>query len=180
MPDIIRKGVTISEAYQEAAAQAPVDRAMLACYELWHASLSAPVRFVNDTQAMTATLESTAPRNASAAVEFLACPLEKISPDENDSSAVPSIQLSRPDVAGLLKEALDTARGSLTEWTLIERIYASDDTSTPAKLPVLTFEVTSFDLSIMVASFTASYGDWVNVAVPKTTFKRSEYPGLGR
>jgi hypothetical protein len=180
MPDIEREGVTLSEALQEAAAVAPVGRAMLYAYELWHESFAEPIRFVNDVAALTATLEAAAPRDAGDEVEFLACPLSLQRPEESDTAASPSVTLGRPDVAGLLKAALDAARGSTEPWTIIERVYASDDTSTPAMLPPLTFEVTGVELAGAAASLTASYGDWVNWAVPRTTFRRAEYPGLSR
>lgn len=180
MPDITRKGVTLTEALQEAAAIAPVSRAMLYAYELWHVSLAEPIRFVNDTADLVATLEADAPRDAGAEVEFIACPLEFKRPEESESSATPTVELSRPDVAGLLKIALDGARGSLQPWTLIERLYASDDLSGPALLPPLSFELVQVDLSASAAGIRAQYDDDANVAVPRITFKRDEYPGLQR
>lgn len=180
MPDIIRKGVTLSEALQEAATIAPVQRAMVYAYELWHESLAAPFRFVNDTADLTATLESDAPRNAGETVEFIACPLSLKRPTESDAAATPSVQLARPDLAAEISRALDVARGSLEPWQLIERLYASDDTSTPALLPPLQFELVQVLMAGPEAAVQAQYDDDGNVAVPVLTFKREEYPGLQR
>lgn len=180
MPDIVRKGITITEAYQQAAAYAPVGRAMLYAYELWHESFAAPVRFVNDKAPLTATLEADAPRGPASTVTFVACPLSVDRPEESDSSATPKVTLARPDIAGILKAALDGARGSLVPWEIIERVYASDDASTPAVLPPLKYLVTSTELAGAAASLTAQYDDDGNVAVPRITFKRTEYPGLQR
>lgn len=180
MPDIQRRGVTLTEALQEAAAIAPIDRAMLVCFELWHESLAEPIRFVDDNAPLMATLESTAPRNAGEEVEFLACPVSMERPTESDSEASPTVSLSRPDVGGVLKGALDAARGSLEPWEIIERLYASDELTTPAKLPPLILELTTAEISGAAAKITAQFEDTANIAIPRITFRRSEYPGLSR
>ncbi len=180
MPDITRRGVTLTEAYQEAAAIAPVTRAMLAAYELWHPSMSEPIRFVNDKANLTATLEPGAPREGATEVTFLACPLAFERPTESDEAATPRLSMSRPDVGALLKTALDAARGSRAPWELIERVYASDDTSAPALLPPLSLELTSVSVAGAAGKIEAQFDDEGNTAVPRITFKRSEYPGLQR
>lgn len=180
MTDIVRKGVTLKEALQEAAATAPLGRAMLYAYELWHVSLAEPIRFVNDKADLMATLEADAPRDASTEVEFIACPLDLSRPEESDTAASPSVSLSRPDVGGLLKSALDRARGSLEPWTVIERLYASDNTSGPAMLPPLTYELSAADIAGAAGKLTASFDDDANEAIPRITFRRDEYPGLKR
>jgi Domain of unknown function (DUF1833) len=180
MTDVIRRGVTLTEALQEAAAIAPIGRAMLLAYELWHPSLAEPIRFVDDNAALLATLEADAPRDASTEVEFIACPVSLQRPEESDGAASPTVSLARPDVGGLLKGALDAARGSLEPWTLIERVFASDDTSTPAKLPPMSFELTSADITGAAAKITALFDDDANVSIPRITFRRSDYPGLAR
>lgn len=178
MPEITRRGVTLSEAWQEAAAIAPVGRAILAAYELWHPSLAEPIRFLNDTEDLVATLEADAPRDAGVAVTFIACPVSMKRPEESDTASSPSLELSRPDVAGIMNQALKAAAGSLVPWTLIEREFASDDTSGPARLPPLSMELTSVTMSEAELSIAAQYDDDFNLAIPRLTFKRSEYPGL--
>lgn len=180
MPDIERKGVTLSQALQEAAASAPLHRVMLYAYELWHPSMSEPLRFVNDNADLFATLEADAPRDPDTEVEFIAMPVALARPEESDTAANPSVTLERQDVGGVLKEALDAARGRLEPWILIERIYASDETVRPAVLPVATYEISGAELAAMSGAITATYDDDANIAVPRMTFKRSEYPGLQR
>lgn len=175
-----RRGVQLSEALAEAAAVAPITRAMVYAYELWHETLAEPIRFVNDKVALLATLEEDAPRNAEEEVEFLACPLGADRPTESDVAASPSVTIGRPDISGILKAALDGARGSLQPWTLIERLYASDDTSGPAMLPPQTYELTATEVAGAAGKLTASFDDDGVEAIPRITFKRSEYPGLAR
>lgn len=180
MPDITRKGVTLAQALQEAVASAPLNRVMLYAYEPWHASMAAPLRFVNDKADLRARLEADAPRDAGDAVEFLACPLTIERPEESDTAASPTVTLGRADVGGILKSALDTARGSLEPWTLIERLYASDNTSAPVLTPPLNYELTAARVAGAAGQLTAGYDDDANEAIPRITFKRDEYPGLPR
>lgn len=180
MAAVTRRGVTLSEAVQEAAAIAPITRAMLYAYELWHPSLSAPIRFVNDVQDLVAKLEATAPRDANQNVTFIACPLQLRRPEESDTAASPTVELARPDVGSILKTGLDEARGSTEPWILIERLYASDVLTAPALLPPMTFDVTSAELSAAAGKLTAKYDDEIEDPIPRLTFKASEYPGLGR
>lgn len=180
MPDVTRRGVTFTEAWQEAAAIAPITRTILLAYELWHPTLVEPIRFVNDLEDLTATLEADAPRNAGEAVTFVACQVSMKRPEESDTAASPSLELSRPDVAGLMNAALKAAAGSFESWILIEREFASDDTTGPARLPPLSLELESVTMGDTDLAIAAQFDDDFNVAIPRLTFKRSEYPGLLR
>jgi hypothetical protein len=172
------RGVSYSHAYAEASAIAPITRAMLWAYELWHPTLAAPIYFVDDRADLVATIEAGAPRGAGTSPTFVACPLSIGRPEESDGAASPEVNLSREGVSGLLKQAFDAARGSLVPWVLIERLYASDDTSGPAKLPVLTYQLNGSDITGAVATIRASFADPANVSIPRLTFRRAEYPGL--
>lgn len=180
MPDIVRRGVTLAQALQEAAAVAPIYRQMLYCYELWHPTLSAPVYVVNDNADLLATIETTAARNANTEVEFLSCPMTVSRPEESDQPESPKISLSRPDLAGMMRPLLDAARGSLVPWVLIERVYASDDLSGPALLPPLEVELTNIDIVGSALQISAQFDDDGALAVPAITFRRADYPGLQR
>ena len=180
MPAIVRKGVTLAEALQEAAAVAPIYRQMLYAYELWHPTLAAPVYFVNDNDVLAAFIEATADRNPSTEVEFLSCVMSVTRPEESDQPEAPKISMSRPDLAGMMRPLLDVARGSLFPWVIIERVYASDDLSAPALLPPLEVELTSIDMVGSALQIAAQLDDDGTLAVPAITFRRAEYPGLQR
>jgi len=87
-------------------------------------------------------------------------------------------------VTGLIGDALRRARLSVipavrdASWQLIERVYASDDTSGPAQLPVLKLTLTKVSRNDTVAVFTAAYRDSVNFSVPAITFTPENYSGL--
>lgn len=173
-----RKGVTFSEAYAQAAAYAPIRRAMVRTYELWHPSLPAPARIVAQMDDIDATLEATAPRNPGETVNFLASFVEASRSEESDEAATPSVNVTIDNVSGILSDALAAARGSMVPWELIERVYASDDLSGPAQLPVLKLTFTESVIDGTTAILKASYGDPVNFSVPRLTYKPEEYPGL--
>lgn len=177
-----RHGVELSEAMHEAAAIALTSRVMLDTFELYHPIGTGvdPVYVVNNDEDFVATIESTADRNASSEVTFLKSGVKPTFPEESDQASMPEISLTLSGVSGVLSDALRSARGSLDPWELIWRIYAHDDASAPAKLPPLALLVTSVDMDGEAVKLTASFGDSVNVAVPRITFKRSEYPGLVR
>lgn len=169
----------MSYAHLEAAAVAPITRVMLNTFELYH-PLSGRHRFVNDHVNLLATLEATAPADASTEVEFTKAPLTINEPDESDGAATPEISLSLDGVSGVMAAQLDLTRESLIPWILTERVYASDDTSGPAILPPTQMELSSVGIKGTALVIRATFGDPANVGVPRLTFRRREYPGLVR
>lgn len=175
------KGITLSEALAEAAAIAPIERAILETFELRHISLEVPVRVVNDFTSIFATLESDAPANASQTVEFIAAAVKVNKAEESDAAAAPEITLQIDNVSGVYSEALRIARNSNfpnRSWDLTYRLYASDDLSGPALLPVLSLYVLSVDLTAKTALLHCKYADIVNIGVPRLPFRIDQYPGL--
>jgi hypothetical protein len=168
-------GVSLSEAAAEAAAVAPIQRAMLHTFELNHSSLSQPLRVVNDYQDLQAYLEAGSPNTP---VLFWAADVKVTRPEESDTAATPTITLTIGNVGGVMSTAIKNADGSLDTWTVTERIYASDDLTAPAVLPPMVLTVTSAAMDGTTCSFNCSFGDPANVSVPALSFKRREYPGL--
>lgn len=177
---LTRKGVTFSAAYLEAAAIARIDSAMLSAFELSHPLMPAPLRFVADTAPLFATLEATAPFNPNTEVEFLASDFRIKPPEESDAASSPEVTLEIDNISGAVSDALKITRGSLDPWVLIERVYASDDTSGPAMLAPRRVEVRAVSLTSATASLTCAFGDPGNLRVPALTFNRDDYPTLTR
>lgn len=184
MADLTRAGVTLSAEAQEAIASAPIDSVWLYAYELWFEwddGAAEPFRFVNDVADLAATLEASATWNPGEEVIFTACPLQLARPTESPEASAPAIELARPDVAGLLKASLDPVRGEPSgRWILVERAYVTADLSRPALLPPVTFQLVSVDISGPRAKMVARFDDEANIAVPRKSFTRAEYPGLLR
>lgn len=178
------QGVSLSEAAAEAAAIAPVQRAMLDTLEFRRSTIvdgegdPAAIRLVNDKQDLTATLEEDAALNAGEAVLFTRCAMRPKRPAENGEASSPTFELEIDGVSslaiGLFRQNLDSMEPVLMTY----RRYASDDTSGPAELPVLTMEVTAGVVADTVLRITASFGDPINEAFPGKTYTRAEYPTL--
>lgn len=172
-------GISLSEALAEAAAAAPVTRVMLTCLELSHPSLPAPIRLVADTDDVTVTHEAGAPIDPSSTATYLAAPITVGVPEQSPGAGSPEIQVTIGHVNGQVRLALEASRATRTPWTIVERQYASDDLTGPAVLPPLSLYVTSVDLQgDHTAVLRCSHGNPQVRAVPRLTFRSTEYSGL--
>lgn len=171
-------GVSLSQAEAEAAAIAPVHRAIVDALEFWHPAFTEPARVVNDRAALLATLEADAPRNASQQVRFEPVPVRAVWPSESAGGSAPVFKLTVDGVSAILTAQLDRAVGSLVPVTFIARRYATDDTSGPTRLPVLHLELS--DVVVTDTQVTAScvYADPANKRFPAVAYTRAQYPGL--
>jgi hypothetical protein len=177
-----RHGVSLAEALKEAAVTARIDAPVLHTFELYH-PLGTPdgaIYAVRNKEDFSATIESTADRNASTEVDFIAVSIDLQRPEESDTAAAPELALTISNVSGLMSDALRLSRGSLDPWIIIERLYATDDTTGPLILPPLQLYVTGASIDAEVVTLRASFGDSANVSVPRLNFRRDEYPGLVR
>lgn len=174
----IRKGVTLTDALTSAAAVAPVQRAMIFCFELRHPSLSEPFRFCADKRPFTATLESDAPVDPGATVVHMPLPMTLAHVEESADNAAPEWVTQLSNVSGILAQALRAGRGSLDPWFITERLYASDEPSGPARLPTTTYQMNKADIAALQAQVSAGYSEPANIAYPSLTFKREQYVGL--
>lgn len=177
-------GLSLSEALLESAMYATITRVMLTTYEVWHPSMNVPVRVVVDQQALTGTLEASAPRNPSEAVVFTPCNVQYERPEESDDAKAPEMILRVDNITGLISDALRRARLSTdpavrdAPWELIERVFASDDASGPDILPVFKVALVRVSRNDTTAIFTAAYRDSVNFQIPAVMFTPESYSGL--
>jgi len=178
-------GISYSEAMAESAVGARIDRVILSTFELWHPVMgAAPIRAVVDTEPLTATLEATAPRNPGETVDFIPSQLQIEYPEESENANSPTLTITVSNVSRLIKDVLDQIRASTDpevlygKWELIERIYASDDTTAPAKMPPFQLTLTKVRTQGAVTTLTAAYRDSANTAIPAITFTPEAYPGL--
>lgn len=171
-------GISLSDALVEAAVVAPVDVVVLRTYEIRNLYLAMPLRLVVSSNDFIATLEADAPADAGASVLFYACSVEiELLPESSDAGS-PEVGITITNVNGEISNLLSVSRDSFEPWEITERIYLSNDASGPAKLPVLTLNITSVSMNGKSANLKASFGDALKLAVPRLTFSRLEYPGL--
>lgn len=171
-------GIELSEALAEAAASAPVGRAYISVLEFRHPAHD-PIRVTDEPGGITVTHEAAAPLDPGAAVAYLEAPISVSIPEEGPTAGAPRVTVSVAMLNGEIKAALDATRDSLQPWTVTERVYVSDDLSAPARLPPLTLEVMGVELQgSPAAQITCGFGESGQRAVPRLTFRSSQYPGL--
>jgi hypothetical protein len=171
------RGVSLSLALAEAASIAPQGYAILSTFEIRH-PLITTIRFVHNPVDIVARLEATAPQNAGQQVLFKACHVRRTIQDESSEAGTPEVSISISNVNGLVTSQLAITRDSLVPFEITERLYASNDLESLAKSPPITLEIVKAQSYGSYVVLTASYRDPGNTAVPKLTFKLSEYPGL--
>lgn len=167
-----RYGVTLSEAYAEAAASAPVDRAILFTYELLHPSFTEKILIVNDFAKLVAKLEN------GQEYEFAPCPVTVIPPEETDEAKAPSIQVKIDGVSSMVATQLEIAARQHELIQLIERVYVSDDLSGPAHLPPLKLTLKTVNIDYRQVTAEAAFTDPANRGFPNYDYLNKEYPGL--
>lgn len=177
-----RHGVSLADALKEAAVTADVRVAILHTFELYHpvGTPDGAIYAVNDKANFSATKEAGADRDPGALVDYLAVAITIQRPEESDTASTPEVTLTVSNVSGLMSDALKLARGSIEPWIIIERVYAANDTAGPLIDPPLELYLVTVSMDAEAVTFRASFGDSANVSVPRTTFKRLEYPGLVR
>lgn len=179
-----RHGVSFTAAYEEAMGVAPIEYAMLDCYELRHSGFvdgfGAPFipRVVNDFQDMTAKLEANAPANAGELVTFTAMAISAGGLDESDNSQAPSISLAFDGVSPLLVTQLDYAIQGLEPVNLTVRVYASNDLMQPAFTPVIHLILRDVTVTETRVTAKAAFYDPSNRGFPRVEYTSKRYPGL--
>jgi len=175
-----RHGVTIAEAFHEAANIATDDTLILDTFELWHPSLAAPIYVVSNFEALLATKESGADRDPSVQVEFLAAPgIALQRPTESDAASPGEMELVVPNISGVFSRAVRAARGSASLWEIIERFYDAADTGAPSQTP-MKLTVIGVEITTRTVTMRCAFTDQANFAIPRITFRRAAYPGLVR
>lgn len=174
MPNYLdeKNGLTLSEAYAEAAASAPAGRIVHNTYELTHPSFTERILIVNSYTPVTATLET------GETVEFVPCPVTVTPPEESEGAAIPAINIQIDGVSGLVVNALDLAIKTSERIGVIERVYVSDDLSAPAVLPPLRLTLREVEVNEYSVVASAGYDDPINRGFPAKEYLAREYPGL--
>lgn len=166
-------GLSLSDAYAEAAASSPVDQVIMYTYEITHSTFGEDrILIVNQFQSLDATLET------GEEVTFIPCPVMVTAPEQSDNGASPSINVQIDGVSGILAARLDAAMGTFEKIGIIERVYVSNDTSAPAIMPPLSLVLQDVEVNETTVTATAAYDDPVNKGFPTKDYNIRQYPGL--
>lgn len=170
---------TLSQAIKEAYASAPSSSIIYHTLEIYHPSFTVPIRVVRDTANLTATLEATAPRDASTAVEFVGYQFD-FSPPEISTSGVPQCTVEIDNVSREILAQIEAAvnGGSQELITICYRAFLSDDLSGPENDPPLTLTVSDITANVFRISATAGFPNLANKRFPALDYTSEVFPGL--
>ena len=172
MPD-----TTLSEVLKEAYASAPAGVIIHHTLELRHPAFSAPIRVVRDHVNLTATLEASAPVDASTAVLFQAFNFEFTKPDISPNG-VPQMTVEIDNVNQVIVANLEAA---LTSADMIEATYRefiSTDLSVPQNDPPIHMTIMNALADAFKVKSTAGFLDLINRRFPVDEYDSETFPGL--
>jgi len=170
---------TLSQAIKEAYASAPCSSIIYHTLEIYHPSFTVPIRVVRDNITLTATLEASAPRNASEAVNFLGYQFD-LTPPEVSTSGVPQCTVEIDNVSReiLAQIELAVAGGAPDLITITYRAFLSDDLTGPQNDPPLTLTVSDITANVFRISATAGFPNLANKRFPSQEYTSERFPGL--
>jgi hypothetical protein len=166
-----------STAYKQALVAADSGIVIYDTIEILHTDFAAPVRLVKSRSNITATLEATAPEDASTAVTFTAAwfdfNLPSVGPD-----AVQSLNLAIGNVDKNIHDHLELVKANPVAATVIYRPYVSSDLTAPGIDPPPILELDSAIVTPMVANASAKTHDWLNQKLHTVRYNTDDFPGL--
>lgn len=168
---------TLSQAIKEAYASAPANVVIYHTMELWHPAFTTPIRVVRDYADLTATLESTAPRNASEAVTFIAFNFDFTKP-EVSAAGIPQITITMDNVDRSIVANIEAALGSTELVSVIYREFISTDLSSPQNNPPLSMTIMSVTADVFKVTAVAGFPNLMNKRFPTTEYSTEVFTGL--
>lgn len=168
---------TLSQALKEAYASAPTSEVAYHTLEIYHPSFATPIRVVRDFVDLTATLESTAPRDASASVTFIGYAFDIVLP-EVSTVGVPHLEITIDNVSRDIMAGLEAAVTTSTPITVIYRLFISSDLTAPQNNPPMTLTIVSLSADVFKVTATATFADLVNKKFPSVLYNIERFPGL--
>ena len=174
---------TLSAALKEAYASAPSNVIIYATLELYHTAFvdgsgnPAPIRVVKDYNNLTATLESTATRNPSEAVTFIAFNFEFTKPSVGPDN-VPTITIEMDNVDRAIVANIEKTMGTYEQIKVIYREYISTNLTTPQNLPPIEMSILSITADTFKVTATAGFNNLMNRRFPTQEYNTEVFTGL--
>jgi hypothetical protein len=168
---------TLSLALREAYASAPSNDTVLHTLEFRHPSFTTPIRVVRDYQDCVATLESTAPVDASTAVTFTAYAFN-FTPPEVSTNGAPEITILIDNVSSEIVGYMDAAAQTPDLIEVTYRPYLASNLTVPQAVPPLTLVIISVTADVFRIQARATFGDVANRKFPAELYTAERFPGL--
>lgn len=168
---------TLSDAIREAYASAPSDVVIYHTVEIRHSSFAVPIRVVRDLVGLTATLESSAPADASTAVYFQPFAFDLVPPEVSMEGA-PRLVLEIDNVSREILASIELAMATPSLLEVTYRAFLSGDLAAPANDPPT--HMTIFQISATPMRIRAVCGmqDINNKRFPAEEYSAEAFPGL--
>ncbi|MDP2141267.1 MAG: DUF1833 family protein [Gammaproteobacteria bacterium] len=160
-------------------ASAPAGVVIVETLEFLHDSFPSPIRLVNDFAAFDATLEATAPEDASTEVSFEASRFALVLPRAGDAGTE-TIDITISNVDQVASDYLQIAMDNPGPITVIYRIFLSTDTSGPAEDPPTRLTLDSAIATATEVVAKARNSDNINRKFPSINYNIYDHPGLSR
>lgn len=166
---------TYDDATREAYAAAPANTVLLDTLEFLNDGFTQPLRVVNNTESVSATLEIDAPADPGDSVLFVAVPFRLELPEVGSGTSDMSIEID--NVAEEINTALTLASASNSKTTVLYRgCEVVDGVARLGQRWVMT--LTEGTANVFTARAAANFGDTVNWPFPGKDYTATEYPGL--
>jgi hypothetical protein len=172
---------TWSDAVAEAWAVAPAGLLVHETLEFvfTRAGMLASERFVHNRQAITATLESTAPLGASQAVLFNPAAFTLKLPEQRGEGGTPEMQISVANIGRVLTEHLEAAAFSPTPVQVIYRLYTSADLTAPHQSPgPLVMDVRGISAGVESVTARCGFGSLGERRFPLLEYQLRNHPSM--
>ena len=159
----------LEEAMAEAYASAPAETVVLYTVEIWHESLTEPIRVVRwpqpgpEPEQFHLKLEDDADRDAGETVTFLGCPFEEKLPERGQDSPG-QFELTIPAAGPLIEPYLENAAldGGPIEATFRTYVKGREDEGPVEVWPGIIMRSPSVDASSGNVTVQGSVLDWLN------------------
>ena len=173
--------VTREQARAEALASALAGVIVYSTVEIWHptfivAGAPAPLRIVNAPEHLSARLESTAPRDPSQQVVFLASAFRILTPTLGENS-IGSGTIEASNISHQLSAMLESIDTVIEPVQLIFREYLSNDLSEPSKIE-LNYSLSDITITENSVSASLSIENLAARRVPNRVYSAAEFPAL--
>lgn len=166
------------EEYKRFLANEPESQIEYRTIEIWHPQFSQTYRFVANYEALEATLEIDAPRNAGELVTFEGATMKVTEPAETEANdTILGVEFGNVD--GRIHEIIDqiSGQGFFQQTQIIYRKYYSADLSEPAITPLYLFASAINFQGFESVGFTAEDTDLTNKSVG-TIYTLEDFKGL--
>lgn len=168
---------TLSQAIKEAYASAPSNVLIYHTLELRHPAFTAPIRVVRDYEDLTATLEATAPEDASTAVLFVRFSFDFTKP-EVSANGVPQMAIEIDNVDRSIVANIEAALATTDLVQATYREFISTDLTAPQNDPPIHMTLMSISADVFRVKAVAGFPDLVNRRFPSTAYDAETFPGL--